>query len=258
MVQAQRRIHFTMAFIGGFLGVYTILRFAGLFGSAQTANLIYLATDLLGGSWTDMLLRLGGAALYMAGIALTVWLPLGPVRDLRRLSVGIDMAAAILVAASRRTLPGAGPLSAVFCHGLSVEQLSRRGRPRQLQHFFHQQSPPVHHGAGQRSRRNRPAPQGGLLRQDAFELSLRCGHKLPVLEGTGASQRTAGPGSLCPCHGAAVPGTPSSRFCKIKKPPDGGFFYSSFRLPRTGGSAWGFPAWWALVWTLMYCAFSLE
>lgn len=98
MVQAQRRIHFTMAFIGGFLGVYTILRFAGLFGSAQTANLIYLATDLLGGSWTDMLLRLGGAALYMAGIALTVWLPLGPVRDLRRLSVGIDMAAAILVA----------------------------------------------------------------------------------------------------------------------------------------------------------------
>lgn len=135
MVQAQRRIHFTMAFIGGFLGVYTILRFAGLFGSAQTANLIYLATDLLGGSWTDMLLRLGGAALYMAGIALTVWLPLGPVRDLRRLSVGIDMAAAILVAASRRTLPGAGPLSAVFCHGLSVEQLSRRGRLRQLQHF---------------------------------------------------------------------------------------------------------------------------
>ena len=98
MVQAQRRIHFTMAFIGGFLGVYTMLRFAGLFGSAQTANLIYLATDLLGGSWTDMLLRLGGAVLYMAGIALTVWLPLGPARDLRRLSVGIDMAAAILVA----------------------------------------------------------------------------------------------------------------------------------------------------------------
>lgn len=98
MVRAQRRIHFTMAFIGGFLGVYTILRFAGLFGSAQTANLIYLVTDLLGGSWTDMLFRLGGAALYMAGIALTVWLPLGPIRDLRRLSVGIDMAAALLVA----------------------------------------------------------------------------------------------------------------------------------------------------------------
>ena len=98
MVQAQRRIHFTMAFIGGFFGVYAMLRFAGLFGSAQTANLIYLATDLLGGSWTDMLLRLGGAALYMAGIALTVWLPRGPIRDLRRLSVGIDMAAAVLAA----------------------------------------------------------------------------------------------------------------------------------------------------------------
>ena len=77
MAQAQRRIHFTMAFIGGFFGVYTILRFTGLFGSAQTANLIYLTTDLLGGSWADMLLRLGGAALYMAGIALTVWLPRG-------------------------------------------------------------------------------------------------------------------------------------------------------------------------------------
>ena len=98
MSQAQRRIHFTMAFIGGFFGVYTILRFTGLFGSAQTANLIYLTTDLLGGSWPDMLLRLGGAALYMAGIALTVWLPRGRMADLRPLSVGIDMAAAVLVA----------------------------------------------------------------------------------------------------------------------------------------------------------------
>lgn len=98
MVQAQRRIHFTMAFIGGFFGVYTILRFTGLFGSAQTANLIYLTTDLLGGSWTDALLRLGGAVLYMAGIALTVWLPRGRIQDLRRLSVGIDMAAAVLAA----------------------------------------------------------------------------------------------------------------------------------------------------------------
>lgn len=98
MAQAQRRIHFTMAFIGGFFGVYTILRFTGLFGSAQTANLIYLTTDLLGGSWPDMLLRLGGAALYMAGITLTVWLPRGRMADLRPLSVGIDMAAAVLVA----------------------------------------------------------------------------------------------------------------------------------------------------------------
>ncbi|WP_295588141.1 YoaK family protein [uncultured Oscillibacter sp.] len=97
MEHAQQRLHFTMSFIGGFLAVYAVLCFAGLLGSAQTSNLILLTTDLLSANWMDFLLRIGGAILYMCAIALTVWLPRRCRTDLRRISVVLDMAAALVV-----------------------------------------------------------------------------------------------------------------------------------------------------------------
>lgn len=97
MEHAQQRLHFTMSFIGGFLAVYAVLCFAGLLGSAQTSNLILLTTDLLSANWPDLLLRIGGAVLYMCAIALTVWLPRKCRTDLRRISVVLDMAAALVV-----------------------------------------------------------------------------------------------------------------------------------------------------------------
>ena len=42
-------IHYGMSLVGGMLGVYSILCFSAFFGSAQTANLIYIVTSLLGG-----------------------------------------------------------------------------------------------------------------------------------------------------------------------------------------------------------------
>ena len=58
-------IHYLMSFIGGFFGVYSILNFCDFFGNAQTANMIYLITNLLGHNFSSALIRLGGVAVYM-------------------------------------------------------------------------------------------------------------------------------------------------------------------------------------------------
>lgn len=97
MDQREAHLHYIMSWIGGFLGVLSILCFSSLFGSAQTSNLILLVTSLLGADWGQLLLRLGGMALYMAAIALTVYLPRRCCWDLRLISVALDGAAAAAV-----------------------------------------------------------------------------------------------------------------------------------------------------------------
>ena len=50
-------IHYTLSFIGGYLGLYAIVSRADLFGNAQTANLIGVVRDLTT-LWESHLLRL--------------------------------------------------------------------------------------------------------------------------------------------------------------------------------------------------------
>lgn len=90
-------LHYIMAFVGGFFGVYAILSFCNLFGNAQTANLIYFVTDLLGGDVKDAALRIGGMLLFMAAIVLTVYLPKHSRVNLQVMSVLLDAAAAVVV-----------------------------------------------------------------------------------------------------------------------------------------------------------------
>lgn len=90
-------LHYMMAFVGGFFGVYAILSFCDLFGNAQTANMIYFVTDLLGHDFADACLRLGGVLLFMATIALTVWLPRHSSINLQVASIFLDGAAAVLI-----------------------------------------------------------------------------------------------------------------------------------------------------------------
>ncbi len=86
----QGRIHFVMSFVGGILGVYSILCFSQFFGSAQTANLIYILTSLLGGDWMQFLLRVGGMLLFAAAIVITVCLMKKHPVELRMVSIGVD------------------------------------------------------------------------------------------------------------------------------------------------------------------------
>ena len=90
-------IHYLMSFIGGFFGVYSILNFCDFFGNAQTANMIYLITNLLGHNFSSALIRLGGVAVYMLALGLTAYLPKHSRISLPLASVLLDGAAAFVV-----------------------------------------------------------------------------------------------------------------------------------------------------------------
>ena len=90
-------LHFVMAFIGGYFGLYAIVARNDLFGSAQTSNLIYLVQDILGGRPVDFVIRIGALVLYSTAVALSVWLPKHTAVNNKILSILIDGGAAILL-----------------------------------------------------------------------------------------------------------------------------------------------------------------
>lgn len=100
MTSAAKRdgaLHYNMAFIGGFLGLYPILNFADWFGSAQTANMIYIVTALLGGSWAELGLRVLGLLIYLLAVVLATWIPKHTCWDRRCLALAVDGIAAVIM-----------------------------------------------------------------------------------------------------------------------------------------------------------------
>ena len=61
-------IHYTLSFIGGYLGLYAIVSRADLFGNAQTANLLGVVRDIIGRDFSDMMLRVGALLIYMTAV----------------------------------------------------------------------------------------------------------------------------------------------------------------------------------------------
>ena len=90
-------IHYTLSFIGGYLGLYAIVSRADVFGNAQTANLLGVVRDLIGRDFFDMLLRIGALLIYVTAVILTVWIPEHFSTDLRFISIGIDIFAILLL-----------------------------------------------------------------------------------------------------------------------------------------------------------------
>ena len=90
-------LHFVMAFIGGYFGLYAIVARNDLFGSAQTSNLIYLVQDILGGRPLDFVIRIGALVLYSTAVVLSVWLPKHTAVNNKILSILIDGGAVILL-----------------------------------------------------------------------------------------------------------------------------------------------------------------
>lgn len=86
----KRKLHYMMAFIGGFMGAYAILNRCDLFGNAQTSNMIYIAMHLVGRNFFDVVCRLGGMVIYMMGIALTVLWPKHSKISLHYVAVTVD------------------------------------------------------------------------------------------------------------------------------------------------------------------------
>lgn len=65
-------IHHSMAITGGYLGVYALLCRNDFFGNALTSNMIYIVTSLFGQNFFDVLIRVVGVLLYVAGSASTI------------------------------------------------------------------------------------------------------------------------------------------------------------------------------------------
>ena len=68
----QRRLdailHWNISFVGGFLGGYAILSHAGVFGSAQTGNLMEMASNVRFMEWEEVGLRLLAMVIFACGV----------------------------------------------------------------------------------------------------------------------------------------------------------------------------------------------
>lgn len=85
-----------MSYIGGFLGVYTILLRGGNFGSAQTGNLIYLATGWFGGSWQEMVIRIIALIIFIISMIAAYLLPKYVKGDMRRICIWVEITGIVL------------------------------------------------------------------------------------------------------------------------------------------------------------------
>lgn len=90
-------LHYNVAFIGGFFALYTVLSRAGLLGSAQTSNMLYMVRDLVGKNPLDFLIRIGSFFFYIAGFVLITWLPEHTNRDLKAISMWIDILVMLII-----------------------------------------------------------------------------------------------------------------------------------------------------------------
>ncbi|MCR5725061.1 MAG: DUF1275 domain-containing protein [Treponema sp.] len=89
----EAHIHYTVAFIGGFLGLFPIVNTMHLFGSAQTANLINALLSLLTGKWQTLALCALGALIYALAVFLATVLPKHTSCNIQLLAMAVDVAA---------------------------------------------------------------------------------------------------------------------------------------------------------------------
>lgn len=100
-------LHYTIDFVGGFLGVYPVLFVAKTFASAQTANVVNMMVDLADLNLPKVLLRFFGFFVFSAGVVLATWLPKHIHHaDLKKLAIYVDLLdCIILILLPEETIP---------------------------------------------------------------------------------------------------------------------------------------------------------
>lgn len=91
------QIHHMMALCGGFFGVYAVINRMGVFGSAQTSNLIELVCDFLGRDPMEISLRVLALVFYGAAMVLYVALEKKTSWNLEYTAITIDLAVAAVM-----------------------------------------------------------------------------------------------------------------------------------------------------------------
>ena len=92
----QRRLdailHWNISFVGGFLGGYAILSHAGVFGSAQTGNLMEMASNVRFMEWEELGLRLLAMVIFACGVIASYMLTNYTNLHMRKLAIWVDAA----------------------------------------------------------------------------------------------------------------------------------------------------------------------
>ena len=93
----EAHIHYIVAFIGGFLGIFPIVNSLHLFGSAQTSNLIDIVLASLRTDWSSLFLHVFGAFLYVFAVFLVTFLPKHTRLNVKWLALLVDAACAFVM-----------------------------------------------------------------------------------------------------------------------------------------------------------------
>ncbi len=89
-------VQLNMTFIGGFLGIYALMNHCDLFGSAQTANMIGIVTGIIGRNFYEVLLRVLGLMIYMAGMVCAACVRHTKI-DIRWFGLAVDAAGILII-----------------------------------------------------------------------------------------------------------------------------------------------------------------
>lgn len=107
-------LHHHMAAVGGFMAGYAMLMRADFLGNAQTANWIYLVFALLGRDIPAVLIRFGALLLYVAAAMGYVFIKNKTAWNIRRISIGIDILAVLILGMIPESVTPALALYPVF------------------------------------------------------------------------------------------------------------------------------------------------
>ena len=126
----QRRLdailHWNISFVGGFLGGYAILSHAGVFGSAQTGNLMEMASNVRFMEWEEVGLRLLAMVIFACGVIASYMLTNYTNLHMRKLAIWVDAA-------------GRGCLPDLFLLSIPVGCIFRRRWFQQRDGLHHKQ-----------------------------------------------------------------------------------------------------------------------
>ena len=133
-------LHWNICFVGGFLGGYAILSHAGVFGSAQTGNLMEMASNVRFMEWEELGLRLLAMVIFACGVIASYMLTNYTNLHMRKLAIWVDAAGLGLTALLPDWFaPIAGVYPIFFCAAFQWGCIFRRGWFQQRDGLHHKQ-----------------------------------------------------------------------------------------------------------------------
>ena len=139
----QRRLdailHWNISFVGGFLGGYAILSHAGVFGSAQTGNLMEMASNVRFMEWEELGLRLLAMVIFACGVIASYMLTNYTNLHMRKLAIWVDAAGLGLTALLPDWFSPIAGVYPIFFFGIPVGCIFRRRWFQQRDGLHHKQ-----------------------------------------------------------------------------------------------------------------------